>query len=206
MNVFKDLSIMVHKELEHMTNAGELPRGLDLGALVVEPPRDPAHGDVATNAALTLARPAGRKPRDIAEPLAGRLARRAACQGREVTMVDGTGERLPFPDGSFDSVVTTLVLCSVGDLHEVVREARRVLREDGRFYFYEHVVASGTWKRVLQKLFRRPWRLLVDGCHLDRDIESAVRSVGFREVTVRSFDLSVGVLVTLPNVVGVAVR
>ena len=82
MNVFKDLSIMVHKELEHMTNAGELPRGLDLGALVVEPPRDPAHGDVATNAALTLARPAGRKPRDIAEPLARRLARHATRSGR----------------------------------------------------------------------------------------------------------------------------
>jgi arginyl-tRNA synthetase len=84
MNVFKDLSIMVHKELEHMTNAGELPRGLDLGALVVEPPRDPAHGDVATNAALTLARPAGRKPRDIAEPLAGRLARRDDVANAEV--------------------------------------------------------------------------------------------------------------------------
>ncbi len=67
-----------------MTNAGELPHGLDLGALVVEPPRDPAHGDVATNAALTLARPAGRKPRDIAEPLARRLAQRDEVANAEV--------------------------------------------------------------------------------------------------------------------------
>ena len=50
-----------------------LPEGLDLGAVSVEPPRDLSHGDVATNAALVLAKGAARKPREIAEPLAERL-------------------------------------------------------------------------------------------------------------------------------------
>jgi arginyl-tRNA synthetase len=67
-----------------MIEAGELPPGLDLGAPTVTPPRDPAHGDVATNAALALARPAGRKPRDIAEPLARRLTRHDEVASAEV--------------------------------------------------------------------------------------------------------------------------
>ena len=133
-----------------------------------------------------------------------RLRRRAEEFGREVAIVPDRGERLPFQDASFDSVVTTLVLCSVGDLDGVIREARRVLRQGGRFYFYEHVVASGPWKRLWQRSFRVPWRLLVNGCHLDRDIEGAVRRAGFSEISIRTFDLSVGVLVTLPNIVGVA--
>ncbi len=57
-----------------MGTAGELPGGLDLGRVTVEPPRDAAHGDLSTNAALVLAKPAGRKPRDVAEALAARLA------------------------------------------------------------------------------------------------------------------------------------
>ena len=56
-----------------MQAAGELPEKLDFSAITAEPPRDPAHGDIATNAAMVLAKAAGRKPRDIAEPLLARL-------------------------------------------------------------------------------------------------------------------------------------
>lgn len=57
-----------------MADAGELPVGLELGKLVVEPPRDPGHGEVTTNAAMVLAKPAGKRPREIADALAQRLA------------------------------------------------------------------------------------------------------------------------------------
>ena len=73
MNLFTDLRLRVLDALEQMTQAGELPEGLDYANVTVEPPRDPAHGDMATNAAMVLARPAGMKPRDIAEKLAARL-------------------------------------------------------------------------------------------------------------------------------------
>ena len=56
-----------------MQAAGELPAKLDFSAITAEPPRDPAHGDIATNAAMVLAKAAGKKPRDIAEPLLPRL-------------------------------------------------------------------------------------------------------------------------------------
>ena len=84
MNYFHTILALVRAEIEALQEAGTLPAGLDLAAVSVEPPRDPAHGDVATNAALALAKDAGRKPRDIAEPLAARLGAHADVEAAEV--------------------------------------------------------------------------------------------------------------------------
>ena len=61
--------------LDALEAAGTLPGGLKRGAITVEPPRDPSHGDLATNAAMVLAKPAGLKPRDLAEALVAELAK-----------------------------------------------------------------------------------------------------------------------------------
>lgn len=74
MNLFSEIRTLVLAALEKMTADGNLPSGLGFDAVAVEPPRDPLHGDMATNAAMVLAKPAGRKPRDIADMLAGVLA------------------------------------------------------------------------------------------------------------------------------------
>jgi arginyl-tRNA synthetase len=84
MNLFTDLRGLVLDALAVLEAEGVLPAGLDHGAVTVEPPRDPAHGDMATNAAMVLARPAGLKPRDIATALAERLARDARIAAAEV--------------------------------------------------------------------------------------------------------------------------
>jgi arginyl-tRNA synthetase len=73
MNLFHEIRARVIEALDAMTAEGALPPGLSLEAVTVEPPRDAAHGDMATNAAMVLAKPAGLKPRDIAEALAARL-------------------------------------------------------------------------------------------------------------------------------------
>jgi arginyl-tRNA synthetase len=74
MNLFADIRALVVAELHALAEAGTLPAGLDLANVAVEPPRDAAHGDMATNAAMVLAKPAGMAPRAIAEALAARLA------------------------------------------------------------------------------------------------------------------------------------
>ncbi|WP_136682682.1 arginine--tRNA ligase [Falsirhodobacter xinxiangensis] len=74
MNLFSELRTLVTEAIAAMQAAGELPEGLDLTAVAVEPPRDAAHGDMATNAAMVLAKPAGKQPRQIAEGLAARLS------------------------------------------------------------------------------------------------------------------------------------
>jgi len=74
MNLFDDIKLLVLDSLDALTRDGILPEGLELAQVNVEPPRDPAHGDMATNAAMVLAKPAGCKPRDIAEALVARLS------------------------------------------------------------------------------------------------------------------------------------
>lgn len=74
MNLFQDLRALVITELAAMADAGVIPAGLDTAAVSVEPPRDPLHGDMATNAAMVLAKPSGMAPRAIADALAARLA------------------------------------------------------------------------------------------------------------------------------------
>ena len=74
MNLFADLRSLVIASLDAMTAEGMLPAGLDYTAVAVEPPRDAAHGDMAANAAMVLAKPASLSPRAIAEALAPRLA------------------------------------------------------------------------------------------------------------------------------------
>ena len=84
MNLFADIRALVVAELTAMATEGVLPHGLDLTNVAVEPPRDAAHGDMATNAAMVLAKPAALQPRVIAEALAARLARDPRIAGAEV--------------------------------------------------------------------------------------------------------------------------
>lgn len=74
MNLFADIRTLVISSLEAMVAEGALPAGLSFDNVAVEPPRDAAHGDMATNAAMVLAKPASLKPRDIADALAAKLA------------------------------------------------------------------------------------------------------------------------------------
>ncbi|WP_092077958.1 arginine--tRNA ligase [Poseidonocella sedimentorum] len=73
MNLFTDIRAHVITCLDALTARGDLPEGLSFDNVAVEPPRDAAHGDMATNAAMVLAKPAGAKPRDIAEKLVALL-------------------------------------------------------------------------------------------------------------------------------------
>ena len=74
MNAYQHFRAEIESILSALGASGDLPAGLDTTNLTVEPPRDPSHGDMATNAAMVLAKQARMKPRDIAERLAPSLA------------------------------------------------------------------------------------------------------------------------------------
>ncbi len=74
MNLFADIRSLIVSSLDALVASGDLPEGLAYNAISVEPPRDPAHGDMATNAAMALAKPAKASPRDLAAKLAPKLA------------------------------------------------------------------------------------------------------------------------------------
>ncbi|MCH7800213.1 MAG: class I SAM-dependent methyltransferase [Chloroflexi bacterium] len=136
--------------------------------------------------------------------MAVRLHRNAEKHGMSVAIVPGFGESLPFDDATFDTAVTTLVLCMVSDVEKVVSEVRRVLKPGGRFLFYEHVVSSHKRIRTWQGLLNPIWKFATTGCNLNRDLSGEIERAGFSSVEFRRFSLSVGLPVTIPNIVGFA--
>jgi len=112
-------------------------------------------------------------------------ARRAARHGVAVDIVDGTGESIPFPDNSFDSVHIGLVLCSVDDVEATLGEIRRVLVPGGRLVVLEHVRGEGAMGR-LQDLAAGPWSWLAAGCHPNRRTLDAITAAGFDTTGLRS--------------------
>jgi SAM-dependent methyltransferase len=107
----------------------------------------------------------------LSEPdaaMADRLRRRVAEGYRPATVVLAPAEALPFADGEFDTVVSTLVLCTVPDQAAALREIRRVLRPGGQLLFMEHIRSeSPRWARWQDRL-NRPWRAFAEGCNCNR--------------------------------------
>jgi ubiquinone/menaquinone biosynthesis C-methylase UbiE len=120
------------------------------------------------------------------------LEQRAERQGIDLRIERASAERLPFADASIDVVVSTLVLCSVVDAHRAVAEIHRVLRPGGRFLFLEHVIAPRRGGlRSCQRLSRRAWSKVFDGCDTCRDTEATIRSLSWSRVDIerrRPFD------------------
>jgi len=111
------------------------------------------------------------------------LRRRAAEYGIELDLRALAGESLEIPTGSVDFVFCSLVLCSVEKPEQVVSEVRRILRPGGCFACVEHVAApEGSTLRDLQRLIRRPWKWVFEGCELCRDTGGTLRSSGFSHV------------------------
>jgi SAM-dependent methyltransferase len=123
-----------------------------------------------------------------------------------VELVDGQAEDLPFPEGSFDTVVASYVLCTVSDPDQALREVWRVLRSDGALRFYEHVRAADPRLAWWQDRLARPWAWLGRGDHPNRDTVAAIGRSGLRVVDVEAFDFEAMPRLVRPHVLGVAER
>lgn len=95
-------------------------------------------------------------------------------------LVQARAEALPFRDGTFDTVLSGLAFCSVGDPPAALREVRRVLTSGGSFRLLEHVRAGPAWQARLQDRIQPFWTRFTGGCHPNRDTEATVAAEGFR--------------------------
>jgi ubiquinone/menaquinone biosynthesis C-methylase UbiE len=125
----------------------------------------------------------------LAEPdrfMRAKLEPRVLRSGLPVEVVDAGVDPLPFPDESFDVVVSTLVLCSVPDERAALAEIARVLRPGGRFVHLEHIAAVDNPKRHRwQRRIEPIWRRFAGNCHLTRTTDQAIPEAGFELVEVR---------------------
>ena len=145
--------------------------------------------EIGAGTGLSFAHYGGAAERVVAiEPDAHMLARaerRAAERGDglvELRQLDA--ERLPFADASFDTAISSLVLCSVDSPPAALAELRRVLRPGGTLRFYEHVRSESPLGARGQDAVAPVWRRLAGGCHPNRDTVATLRAAGF-EVHVR---------------------
>ena len=109
------------------------------------------------------------------EPMAKRL-RAKATKGE---VVAATAEDLPFPDASFDTVVSTLVLCTVRDPLRAIAEIRRVLKPDGQLLFIEHVRSDDERVAKWQDRLLPIWKVVGHGCNPNRPTGRTLAARGF---------------------------
>jgi ubiquinone/menaquinone biosynthesis C-methylase UbiE len=117
--------------------------------------------------------------------MAKRLRERTMASARDTVVSEAPAERLPFPDDSFDAVVSTLVFCTVPDPAAALEEVARVLKPGGRLLFLEHVRAEDPGLARWQDRLEKPWRFLGDGCHCNRDTVATIESSQLRLEDVR---------------------
>jgi ubiquinone/menaquinone biosynthesis C-methylase UbiE len=135
------------------------------------------------------------------------LEQHAEASPLPIEVVDAPAETLPFPDGSFDVVVATLVFCSVADPSASLREVHRVLRPGGRYVYLEHVAAgAGTTRRKWQGRIEPIWKRVAGNCHLTRETAAAIRAAGFELERLDEASMRKAPPIVRPTIRGVAVR
>ena len=132
-------------------------------------------------------------------PMAARLRARVA-RGK---VVEAPAEGLPFPDDSFDTVVSTLVLCTVDDTAKAYAEIGRVLAPGGRLLLLEHVRSEDPKLAKWQDRLHGPWHWVGRGCHCNRDTAAGLRRAGF-SVSVEPTRLPKAAPLVKPAIVGTA--
>jgi ubiquinone/menaquinone biosynthesis C-methylase UbiE len=133
-----------------------------------------------------------------------RATRRAAKLRRTIVTTRAPVESLPFADGSFDTVVASLLLCSVEDQDQALAEIRRVLRPGGQYLFLEHVRSADPKVARRQDRMEGVWGKIAMGCHPNRDTLPRIEQA-FAVEDVERDEIPMGPKIVRPYVLGRAV-
>jgi ubiquinone/menaquinone biosynthesis C-methylase UbiE len=134
-----------------------------------------------------------------------RLERRVETSGRDAEIVDASAQELPFPDAAFDTVVVTLVLCSVPSQETALAEVARVLEPGGRLLFLEHVRSDEPRVARTQDLIR-PVTSFLAGCNPNRDTLAAIEASKLTVESVEHGEVPKAPKVERPLIAGIARR
>jgi ubiquinone/menaquinone biosynthesis C-methylase UbiE len=137
-------------------------------------------------------------------PMARKLARRIREERRGIALVQAPAEQLPFGDAQFDTVVSTLVLCTVRDLTRALSEVGRVLKPAGRLLFIEHVRTEEPRLAAWQDRLNGLNRIVAHGCNCNRSTLNAIRAAGFTVTSLEQGNLAKAPPFVRPLIVGTA--
>jgi ubiquinone/menaquinone biosynthesis C-methylase UbiE len=113
------------------------------------------------------------------EPMRRQLERKLEESGRKASTLDASAESIPLEGESVDTVVSTLVLCTVDFQDRALSEIARVLRPGGQLLFIEHVRSDSPRRARWQDRFETPWRHFAAGCRCNRDTIASIAAAGF---------------------------
>ena len=139
------------------------------------------------------------------EPMRRQMVRKLEQSGRAATTLDASAEAIPLAEDSIDTVVSTLVLCTVDSPHRALAEVARVLRPGGQLLFIEHVRSHSPRVARWQDRLETPWRRFGAGCRCNRDTIASIAAAGFSAEYEREHWRGVPPIVA-PLVIGRAVR
>lgn len=138
-----------------------------------------------------------------------RARKKLSAATQPVEIREAAAEELPFEDASFDTVVDTINMCTIGDLAKALAEMKRVLRPSGELRFYEHVRYEQPVGALAQDVITPLWKWFGAGCHPNRDVARAIRDAGFEIVhleRLKPVPPLPPMCFTRPHIMGLAIR
>lgn len=125
----------------------------------------------------------------------------------QVEIRQDKAESIAVPDKSIDTIVCTLVLCSVKNLDQALAEMYRILKPQGKLIFIEHVAAITNPSRYIwQKRLSWLWKLVADGCDVTRQTEEAIQQAGFKIIEIERQSMRGVPPIVRPSIRGIAIK
>lgn len=104
-----------------------------------------------------------------------------------IDIIQSGAEKLPFSDHTFDTVVATLVFCTIPDTEKSLQEIKRICKPNGKILLFEHVKMDNPYLARLQKQLTPYWSKICDGCQLDRETVQTVTANGFHLIELKKY-------------------
>ncbi|MDM5326574.1 class I SAM-dependent methyltransferase [Neobacillus sp. CF12] len=116
-----------------------------------------------------------------------------------IEIVNASAENLPFKDHTFDTVVATLVFCTIPNVEKAIHELKRVCKPDGKILLFEHVKMENTVLSKMQESLTPFWKRVCDGCCLNRETLKEFTNKGLEVETVEHFYKDLFIVAVLRN-------
>ena len=136
------------------------------------------------------------------EKAIAKLPQKATITTYNLSVTDDKLEEIIQPK-SLDYIVSTLVLCTIPDYKLALKKFHKWLKDDGKLIIIEHIHAKEKPRRIIQNIINPAWKVIGDGCNLNRDTDQVIKKMGFKPITEDYFKRTLrfykGVFVKLPS-------